>query len=110
MNFYCLKQNPFWGDYGDTLANGLDAERDNKTGYLLVKRTGPFAPPMMFTREPLVGQVVLITQALKEKLESANFGNLVFKPTIKRHIVNVPWETWDREARLPWNANARVPG
>jgi len=29
---------------------------------------------------------------------------------MKKHIVSIPWETWDRGARLPWDANARVKG
>jgi len=110
MTLHRLRQTSFWGDYGSILACGLGAKRDKKTGQLLLERAGPFAPPMMFTHESLVGFVVLVTQSLKEKLEGAAFGDLTFKPTIKKHIVSIPWETWDREARLPWDANARVQG
>jgi hypothetical protein len=110
MKFHRLRQTSFWGDYGQILASGLGAKRDRKTGRLLLHRAGPFAPPMMFTHESLVGFVVLVTQSLKEKLEAANFGNLIFKPTTKKHIVDIPWEAWDREARLPWDAGARVKG
>ncbi len=110
MAFHRLRQRSFWGDYGSILACGPGIKRDKDTGHLLLERAGPFAPPMMFTRESLGGYVVLITQSFKEKLEAAEFGNLAFKPVIKKHIVNIPWETWDREARLPWDASARVQG
>ena len=109
MKLHRLRQTSFWGDYGSILARGLGTKRDTKTGHLLLERAGPFAPPMMFTHDPL-GFVVLVTQSLKEKLEAADFGPLIFKPTIKQHIVNIRWETWDREVRLPWDANARVKG
>jgi hypothetical protein len=110
MILHRLRQASFWGDYGTILARGLLAKRDEKTGHLLLERAGPFAPPMMFTHESLTGFIVLVTQSFKEKLETANFGHLAFKPTIKEHIVSIPWETWDREARLPWDPNARVQG
>ena len=110
MTLHRLRQTSFWGDYGSILARGLGAKRDAKTGHLLLERAGPFAPPMMFTSESLVGFVVLVTQSLKQKLESANFGQLTFKPTVKKHIVNLPWETWDRGVRLPWDATARAQG
>jgi hypothetical protein len=110
MIFHRLRQKAFWGDYGTTLARGLHCERDDKSGHLFVERAGPFAPPMMFTIETLVGFKVLVTQSFREKLESADFGHLTFRPTIKRRIVSIPWETWDREARLPWDTSARVKG
>lgn len=80
---------------------GLGVQRDEKNGNLLLQRTGPFAPPIMLTRERRVGQIILVTQSFREKLEAANFGILHFKPAIKKHIVRVHWETWDRKARLP---------
>jgi hypothetical protein len=63
---------------------------------------------MMFTREVCVGFAVLVTESFRKKLSSANFGELQFRPTIKKHIVSIPWHTWDRNARLPWEAE--VPG
>jgi hypothetical protein len=101
MTYYRLRQAAFWGDYGSILAAGLPSRRDEKTGRLLLERAGPFVPPMIFNTESLVGFIVLVTQSFREKLEAANFGDLVFKPTVKKHIVRVPWETWDRQTRLP---------
>jgi hypothetical protein len=109
MTLHRLRQTAFWGDYGTELARGLPVKRD-ESGHLLVERAGPFAPPMIFTIESLVGFKVLVTQSFRERLEAANFGDLAFKPTIKKHIVSIPWETWDREARLPWDTSARVQG
>ncbi len=101
MTFHRLRQTAFWGDYGSILARGLGTKRDMKTGHLLLERAGPFAPPMMFTHESCVGFIVLVTQSFREKLEAASFGEMTFRPTIKKHIVSVAWETWDRQARLP---------
>lgn len=101
MKLYRLRQTAFWGDYGTTLARGLHTPRDLISDHLILERVGPFVPPMIFNIEPLVGFVVLVTQSFREKLEAANFGNLAFKPTIKKHIVDLPWETWDRKTRLP---------
>jgi hypothetical protein len=56
---------------------------------------------MIFTIEAPVGFKVLVTQSFREKLEAANFGELSFTPTTKKHIVRIPWETWDRHTRLP---------
>jgi hypothetical protein len=101
MKFYRLRQIEFWGDYGSILMKGLPAKRDAQNGQLLLERAGPFIPPMVFTLESSVGYIVLVTQSFREKLETAYFGDLAFKPTIKKHIVNIPWQTWDRQARLP---------
>jgi len=100
MALYRLRQTAFWGDYGSILARGLGTRRDEKTGHLLLERVGPFAPPMMFTLGP-VGFIVLVTQAFRQKLENAMFGQLIFRPTVKKHIVSVPWEAWDRRMQFP---------
>lgn len=80
---------------------GLASPRDERTGRLPLRRAGPFAPPIIFTRDPGVGYVVLVTEALRQKLLAAGFGDLEFQPTTRQRIVNIPWQTWDRHARLP---------
>src|SRR5262245_9126060 len=97
MALYHLRQIPLWGDYGNILMRGLEAKRD-QSGALLLERVGPFAPPIMFGREALIGNIVLVTQGFKDKLLATNFGETLFKPTVKKHIVKLPWETWDRHA------------
>jgi hypothetical protein len=86
-HLYRLGKKSIWGDYGSVLIHGLSPTRD-ESGHLLVRRAGPFAPPMMFV--PVIGEglTVLVTQTLKEKLVAADFGDLQFKPTIKHHIVD----------------------
>ena len=101
IKLYLLRQTKFWGDYGRILARGLGVKRDKKTGHLLLERAGPYAPPIILKLEPFVGWIALVTQSFREKLEAANFGEVAFKPTIKKHIVDIPWGTWDRHARLP---------
>lgn len=106
MKFHGLRTIPLWGDYGKILMNGTAKRAElAETGPLLLERAGPFAPPMMFTIAVPTGYVVMVTQSFRERLEVANFGQLEFKPTVKKRIVRIPWETWDRKARLP----AQVP-
>jgi len=89
-----------WGDYGTILTGGL-AKRDEQSGLLHLERVGPFAPPIMLGYGP-TGRISLVTQAFREKLVAANFGGLDFKPTIKKHIVYLRWEKWDRQQRYPF--------
>jgi hypothetical protein len=103
-NLFCLREAKFWGDYGHILLSGF-ASRDTKTGHLLLDRAGPFAPPIFYTRVPLIGYVVVVTQSFRKKLEQANLGQFTFKPAIKNRIIDIPWHTWDRKARLP----AQIP-
>jgi hypothetical protein len=97
---YRPRQPVFWGDYGSILIQGLKGPRDENTGQIILNRAGPFTPPIIFTIGGL-GFVVLVTQAFREKLCAAGFGELHFRPTIKQHIVSIPWQHWDRRTRLP---------
>jgi hypothetical protein len=98
--FYRLRQTSFWGDYGRILIAGLPGPRDEATGQIILRRTGPFTPPIIFTIGGL-GYVVLVTESFRTKLMSAGFGELVFRPTIKKQIVSSSWQHWDRKTRLP---------
>ena len=97
---YRLRQTNIWGDYGNILMTGLCAVRDKRTGHLDLERAGPFVPPMIFNVDH-VGYVVLVAESLREKLNRAGFGDLAFKPTVKKRIVNIPWHTWDKQAKYP---------
>src|SRR4051812_228548 len=96
---YRLRQTSFWGDYGSILMTGLPGPRDEASGQIILRRAGPFIPPIVFTIAG-DGFAVLVTQSFRSKLSVA-FDGLVFKPTINKHIVNVPWQHWDRTKRLP---------
>src|SRR5688500_15562331 len=97
---YRPRQPVLWGDYGDILMGGLPEPRDEQTGQIVLKRAGPFTPPIIFTIGGL-GFVVLVTQTFRERLCAAGFGDLQFRPTIRKHIVSIPWHHWDRRTRLP---------
>ena len=98
---YRLRQVNVWGDYGTILMQGLCAVRDERTGHLGLECAGPFVPPMIFAIESCVGHVVLVTETFRKKLSKAGFGDLEFKPTMKKRVVDIPWHTWDRTARFP---------
>jgi hypothetical protein len=95
-----LRRAKLWGDYGSVLMHG-NATRDKASGQLLLERAGPFAPPIFFTLERLAGRCAVVTQSFREQLEGAGLGQLTFKPTVKKHIVDIPWHTWDRNKGLP---------
>ena len=87
-----------WGDYGDILVSGDSDNLDGwRKGPLQLYRTGPFIPPITF---PGVG-VIVVTDDLKRKMESSDLKGLTFRPVIKKHIVYLEWEKWDKSAAEP---------
>src|SRR6185436_1693209 len=46
---YRLRQTSFWGDYGSILMTGLPGPRDEASGQIILRRAGPFIPPIVFT-------------------------------------------------------------
>jgi hypothetical protein len=97
MSIYILQQPPMpWGDYGSILLSGM-ASRSAPEQSLELERTGPFIPPISF---PGVSTVV-VTEALKRQLERSGLAGLAFRPVVKKRIVRLEWETWDRTAEDP---------
>jgi hypothetical protein len=87
-----------WGDYGDSLVSGDSDNADGwRQGPLQLYRTGPFIPQITF---PGVG-VIVVTDALKRKMERSDLKGFTFRPVIKKHIVKLEWEKWDKSAAEP---------
>ena len=86
-----------WGDYGRILVHGMSRHLPRDNRLIQLERTGPFIPPM--TAPGIVD--VVATRALRTALEEAGFSGLGFRPVIKKHIVELDWQSWDRSAPEP---------
>jgi hypothetical protein len=83
-----------WGDYGDILMHGMTVRLDRDDGMLQLERTGPYMPPITF---PGIGDIV-VTDAFKVQLLAAGFKGLSFRPVRKARVVELNWESWDRNS------------
>jgi hypothetical protein len=92
----CRPEIP-WGDYGAILLSGMAARLSQENDLLHLERTGPFVPPISV---PSISSVV-VAESLKAKLETSGLTSFTFQPVIKKHIVHLEWEKWDRETPEP---------
>ncbi len=88
---------PPWGDYGDILIAGMTSHLGRQDGLLQLERTGPLVPPIALAG---IGEVV-VTNSFRSALEASGLSGLRFQPVIKKHIVRLHWETWDRATPNP---------
>ena len=65
-------------------------------GLIQLERTGPYIPPLT---QP--GLDVVVTDALRIRLQGSGLTGPAFQPVIKRHIARLAWEHWDRSAGEP---------
>ena len=86
-----------WGDYSDILVAGMTSHLERENGRLQLERTGPFVPPIALTG---IGEIV-ITDAFRAALEASGLSGMRFQPVIKKHIVHLNWEVWDKTAPEP---------
>jgi hypothetical protein len=95
MSLFTLNaSDPPWGDYGAILRSGLAERRDD--GVLLLRRTGPFVPPVSFPWPTIV-----IRHDLVQELETQNLTGYSLAPVVKQKIVAIDWEHWDPMAEEP---------
>lgn len=87
--------DPPWGDYGAILISGLASRRAD--GTIEIERSGPFIPPVTIASF----KYLLITDVVRNGMESAELSGVLFREAIKRRIVRIDWTEWDRSARLP---------
>ncbi len=85
----------FWGDYSHILIGGLGQYCDRQDGRIVLHRTGPFVPPIT-----VPGDGIVVTDGFRGVLE-VEFPGLKFQPVVKKRIVSLRWETWDRTAPGP---------
>lgn len=98
MKAYLLDQAEMpWGDYGSILLSGMSGHRERWEGRIQLERTGPFIPPLSF---PGLRDIV-VTASFRHELERSGLTGLTFQPVLKRHIVHLEWDRWDRSADEP---------
>lgn len=95
MRFYHVQGLQVWGDYGDVLVNGLvQNDLDRRAGESLkLSRTGPFMPPITF---PAYSPVIIVSDRFRQEMSKSGFGRFQFRSVVKKHIVDLHWEQWDR--------------
>lgn len=97
-SIYRLEGPPLiWGDYSHILIAGMTAHLDRHDGLLQLERTGPFVPPVSF---PGIGDIV-VTDDFKLLLQNSGLTGFTFRTVIKRRIVFLEWEKWDKTANEP---------
>ena len=97
-SIYCLrKPKTVWGDYDDILLAGIATRLAKSNGLLQLERTGPFIPPISF---PGIDEII-VTDKFKTLLEASQLTGLSFQQVIKKRIVFLEWERWDKHADEP---------
>lgn len=96
MKFYVVRPPSFWGDYGGILINGMTSPgNSDRSRRLQLERTGPFMPPITF---PALHDVI-VTDVFRHELRASKLATLKFRSVVKKRIVKLDWETWDRKER-----------
>ncbi len=90
------RQEHPWADYGDVLVAGITERLPRQDGRLQLERAGPFLPPIS-----LSGDNIIVTDAFKQAWEASGLTGLTFQPVVKRHIVDLAWQTWDMSSEDP---------
>lgn len=85
-----------WEDYGDVLVAGLTERLPRRDGQLQLERVGPYVPSIT-----VAGDNVVVTDALRQRLEESGLTGFVFRPVHKARIVYLDWVGWNRAAELP---------
>ena len=86
-----------WGDYGAILLSGMTAHLSRENDLLQLETAGPFVPPISL---PGINDII-VTESFRAKLEASGLTGFTFRPVIKKHIVHLEWEKWDKEALEP---------
>lgn len=97
--FFALEPgNAPWGDYGDTLWNGLVdvPEIRSKRSVAELSRTGPFVPPITHPS----GQVI-VDDNLRQLLENSDLTGFGFMPVRFDKLVRIDWHKWDSNSDEP---------
>ncbi len=93
--FFEITYPDVWGDFGPILMGGFLADHD-ENGIKLLKRTGPFVPPISIAG----GYYPVVTDEFRRALEASPLTGLTFRPIIKYHIAEFHWEHWDRTREM----------
>jgi len=94
-----ILRNPVlpWGDYGNVLYCGMTSHLGRINGLLQLERTGPFVPPISLSG---IGNVI-VTDKFRRDIQASGLTGVTFKSVIKKHIVLLEWEKWDKRSGEP---------
>lgn len=114
MDFYAVRADYPWGDYGEGSIQGYVwplsfyiqeciarqrqipfTEEESQGLNFVVERLGPVAPDLVISSDMFV-----VKENVKDLFFEA-FPDIKAEPLIKGKIVDLPWETWDMNAELP---------
>ena len=85
-----------WGDVGTVVIHGLVSERDDETAPLLLRRTGPFVPPISQPQG-----AVIVDETARRRLLESDLTGFAFGPVRIHRVTSVPWTEWDRRQPRP---------
>jgi len=95
--FRLMPPDAQWGDYGRILVHGMAARLPRTAeGFVQLERTGPYIPPMTFP-----SGAIIVTDRFRSELTTSGLTGFSFKPVVKRCIVELHWEEWDRSRGDP---------
>ena len=94
---WVVEQRKLWGDYGAILIAGMTS-RESSHGPLVLRRTGPFLPPISF---PGAGGVVVSDDFRQEAERERLAGPQQFLPVETSRVVRLDWHKWDWSAAEP---------
>lgn len=98
MKYYIIKNKEMpWGDYGNILFSGFLKVMDRNYNDLEVpelQRSGPYIPEFYIANS----RNIIVTDLVKHILEQSNIKGInKFKHIIKKKIVNIDWQSWDKD-------------
>lgn len=85
-----------WGLAEEVIVNAFGHYRDDSTGVLHIRRTGPVSPPLT----DLGSSGLVVTSAFKEWLLTEELGRFEFRPVVKEQIVKMDWHLWDEASDI----------
>ncbi len=97
--FFILMPAPIWGDYGDVLVSGF-FHRSSPDGPALLRRTGPFLPPICFPY-CTPHRICIVSDSMKRAWESRGLHAGTFRHAILNKITRIEWQEWDFATDLP---------
>ncbi len=83
-----------WGDYSDELLAGSSYQEGD---LVYIERTGPYVPNIIVSGI----SNIIITDQFKSIIEQENFSGISFQKVVKKKIVELHWELWDKSKDEP---------
>ena len=102
MNFYLIRNEKApWGDYGNVLLYGFISKESDK---IILERVGPFIPDLYS-----YNKYIAFVDSLKPTIDNGNLKGIDIVETIKTKIVELNWQDWDRNEKIPQKPKSGEP-